>query len=574
MAAEGEPSAEPTVVSDAVLPAAAASEEAIEAHAGSLGARRTTSRGRSAALVSAATLASRVLGLVREQVFATLFGAGLATDAFNVAFRIPNLLRDLFAEGAMSSAFVPTFTEELTLHGRARAFRLASMVMTVLACVTGALVVLGILFAEPLARVMAPGFAHVPGKLELTVFLTRIMMPFLLLIALGAAATGVLNALSSFAVPALAPGMISVGMIVAGVGLVPVARRFGLPPIVGMAVGTVLGVLGQVLVHIPAFIKEGYKPRVIWAPTDPGVRRVIFLMLPATIGLAATQINLLVNTQIASLLAQGSVSWLNYAFRLMYLPIGVFGVAVATVTLPALARAIAVQDMVRMKEELAGALRLVAFLTLPATAGLAALATPIIRLLYQHGRFTPYDTYQTAGALLWYCTGLAAYSAVKVVVPTYYALKDTRTPVAVSMLAVCLNIALNVALMHVLKHRGLALATSATMTFNLVCLLFLLRRRIGPLGLRSVANAVARIGVASAIMGVAVWAIERQLEHVFGTTRLLARAGTLGVSVGFGIVLLYALAHLLHVEETEMATGALRRLMGRLTPRRTARRRR
>lgn len=523
-------------------------------------------RGRSAALVSGATLVSRLLGLVREQVFATLFGAGMATDAFNVAFRIPNLLRDLFAEGAMSSAFVPTFTEELTLRGKESAFRLASVVMSMLAVVTGALVLLGIAFAGPLVHAMAPGFARVPGKLELTIQLTRILMPFLMLIAVGAAATGVLNALSSFAVPALAPGMISIGMIVAGLTLVPVAKMLGQPPIVGMAVGTVLGVLGQVLVHVPGFWKEGYRPRPMWAPRDPGVRRIVMLMVPATLGLAATQINLVVNTQIAAgLPGEGSVSWLNYAFRLMYVPIGVFGVAVSTVTLPAVSRAVALQDMPQMRKELTGALRLVAVLTLPATAGLMALATPVIRLVYQHGRFTAMDTQQTAAALVFYCVGLAAYSGVKVIVPAFYALKDTRTPVLVSVSVVVLNVVMNIALAPLLRHRGLALATSITMTLNLAILLALLHRRVGPLGLRPVAWATCRIALASAAMGASVCSLDHWLEGLWGTNGLPARAGVLAITVLGGALLFALFGKALGIEEVGQLTAVGQRLFGRLS---------
>ncbi len=519
------------------------------------------SRGKSAALVSGATLASRLLGLVREQVFAALFGAGMATDAFNVAFRIPNLLRDLFAEGAMSSAFVPTFTEELTLRGRASAFRLANVVMTMLAVVTGALVLLGIATADPLVHALAPGFARIPGKIELTVQLTRILMPFLMLIAVGAAATGVLNALSSFAVPALAPGMISVGMIVAGVTLVPVAKMLGQPPIVGMAVGTVLGVLGQVLVHVPGFWKEGYRPRPMWAPRDPGVRRIVLLMVPATLGLAATQINLVVNTQIAAgLPGEGSVSWLNYAFRLMYVPIGVFGVAVSTVTLPAVSRAVALQDMPKMRQELAGALRLVAVLTLPATAGLIALAAPIIRVVYEHGHFTATDTRQTAAALVFYCVGLAAYSGVKVVVPTFYALKDTRTPVLVSVGVVVLNIGMNLALAPILQHRGLALATSVTMTLNLAILLAVLHRRVGALGLGAVGWATARIAAASAVMGVGVWFLAGALERAWGTAGIAARAGELAVTIPAGAVVFAACGKAFGVPEVSQLLGVVQRV--------------
>ncbi len=276
--------------------------------------------------VSLATMASRVLGLVREQVMAGLFGAGLATDAFNVAFRVPNLLRDLFAEGALSAAFVPTFTRTDHEQGRAEAWRMGAQVLNTVAIALSVLVLLGWVVAPWLVPLLAPGFAAVPGKLELTIWLSRIMLPFLLLIALAAAAMGMLNALHRFTVPALAPVFLNLGMVLGGVSLIPVFRALGQPAIVAMAAGVLIGGFLQFAVQLPALWHLGWRP--VWppAPGHPGVRRIVSLMLPASVGLAATQLNLFVNTILASLLVQGSVSWLAYAFRLMQLPIGVFGV--------------------------------------------------------------------------------------------------------------------------------------------------------------------------------------------------------------------------------------------------------
>ncbi|MBI4859570.1 MAG: murein biosynthesis integral membrane protein MurJ [Candidatus Riflebacteria bacterium] len=313
---------------------------------------------RSAGLVGLATSASRVLGLVREQTVAFLFGAGMETDAFNVAFRIPNLLRDLFAEGALSSAFVPTFTSTLTRNGRQQAFALAGKVVGALLLVVGALCLLGFLFTPALVRCFAPGIWSVPGKGELTVDLTRIMLPFLLLIALAALAMGMLNSLGRYVLPALAPVMLNLGMIVVGTGLALAAPRLGMTPVAGLAIGVMVGGFGQLVVQLPPLWREGFaaRPRVDFG--DAGVRQILGLMAPAAIGLAATQVNILVNTQIASFLVEGSISWLNYAFRLMQLPIGVFGVSVATVMLPAVARHLALREMESARARVAGALLL------------------------------------------------------------------------------------------------------------------------------------------------------------------------------------------------------------------------
>ncbi|TMQ69997.1 MAG: murein biosynthesis integral membrane protein MurJ, partial [Candidatus Eisenbacteria bacterium] len=398
---------------------------------------------RHAGVVGAATLLSRVLGLVREQVMATLFGAGLATDAFNVAFRIPNLLRDLFAEGAMSSAFVPTFTEVRARQGDEEAWALGRQLMMTLVAVLGAVCVIGWIAARPLVHVYAPGFSAVPGKVDLTVTLTRIMLPFLPTVALAAAAMGMLNARGRFAAPALAPAWLNVGMVVGGLGLIPVFRAFGQPPILAMGIGVLIGGLVQFACQLPALASEGFHFRWERPRAHPGVRRVAVLMGPATIGLAATQLNLFVSTLIASLLPQGSVSWLWYAFRLMQLPIGVFGVALATVSLPALARAAVDRDHDAMRGTLSATLRLVLLLTVPAAMWLAAMAVPLIALLYQHGRFGTFDTHQTAGALRMYCIGLPAFAAVGVLTRAFYALGDTRAPVRASFVSVGLGLALN-----------------------------------------------------------------------------------------------------------------------------------
>ncbi len=494
---------------------------------------------------------------------AAFFGAGTATDAFNVAFRVPNLLRDLFAEGALSAAFVPTFTETDHREGRQRAWVLGAQVLNALALVLAVLTIAGWFLAPALVALLAPGFDRVPGKLELTVTLSRIMLPFLLLVALAAAAMGMLNAVRRFTVPALAPMFLNLGMIVVGIALIPVFERAGQPGILAMAVGVLVGGFLQFAVQLPTLWRLGFRPA--WPPQldHPGVRRIGFLMLPATVGLAATQLNLFVNTILASLLVEGSVSWLAYAFRLMQLPIGVFGVALATVSLPSVSRHAVTGNLEALRGTLAGAVRLVFALTLPATFGLWALSGPLVRLLYQRGQFAAADTERTAAALSAYCVGLCAYAAVKVLVPAFYALGDTRTPVRASFLSVGVNLAGNLALMGPLGHVGLALSTSLTMLFNFGQLSWALRRRLGRFEGRRLLGTALRTGAAAAGMAIAVrLGVELARpwwQGSFGGAALVVGAGlVVGIGATWGLYRALRVAELADLEAA--AAGVARRL--------------
>jgi putative peptidoglycan lipid II flippase len=526
---------------------------------------------RRAGTVAAATMLSRVLGLVREQVMAALFGAGLATDAFNVAFRIPNLLRDLFAEGAMSSAFVPTFTAVVQREGERQAWTFGRQLMIALLVVLSVICAVGYLLAPWLVRLFAPGFGAVPGKLELTIMLTRVMLPFLPAVALAAAAMGMLNARGSFAVPALAPTMLNLGMIVGGVALIPVVERFGQPAILAMALGVVIGGAGQFGCQLPALFRRGFRLGLERPWVHPGVLRVASLMGPAAVGLAGTQINLFVSTLIASLLEQGSVSWLSYAFRLMQLPIGVFGVALATVSMPALAKAAVDDDLPALKTTLSATLRLVFLLTAPAALWLAVLAVPIISLLYQHGRFGPLDTSRTAEALVMYCVGLPAFAASGVLTRAFYALGDTRTPVQASFVSVALNLALNLLFIGPLRslglgHAGLALATSVTAIANLIQLAWYLRRRVGPLEGRRMLNTLWRVAAAAAVAALPCAGALRWLGGA-GRGGLGAEAGLVAGLLTLALATGYAAMRLLRVEELasveQLARSLGRKLRGR-----------
>jgi len=518
---------------------------------------------RSAGLIGIATMASRLLGVVREIVLAILFGASAtpAMDAFNVAFRVPNLVRDLFAEGAMTAAFVPTFTRTLHARGREAAWRLGNLVINALLVVTGVIVVLGIVFADPITRTIASGveFASVQGKLELTTLLTRIMMPFLTTVAVAVAVMGMLNALHRFFLPALSPAMFNVVTILGAFLLVPLMPSVGLPPIAGIAIATVLGGIGQIVVQWPALRREGFRYRPTLNFRDPDVREILRLMGPATLGLAAVQINVLVNTSLATTEPQGAVSWLQYAFRLMYLPIGLFGVSIATAALPDLSKHAALADRDAMRRTISTGLRMMLMLNVPATIGLIVLARPIIELLFEYGRFTPHDTAATAAALMFYSPGLLGYSAVKIASPTFYSLGDSRTPATVSVLSIGVNLALSITLVRVMGYRGLALGTAIAALFNAGTLLFLLSRRVDGLDERRIVVSFGKILIASALMGAASYFAAQWLADLLPSKEWYWRAARVFSAIAAGVLVLMGSARLLAIAEFNGAVSRVTR---------------
>jgi putative peptidoglycan lipid II flippase len=497
---------------------------------------------RSAGVIAIATMTSRVLGLVRDQVMAYLFGAGNAVDAYNVAFRIPNLVRDLFAEGAMSAAFVPTFTRYLARDGRAAGWRLGNHVINALLVATLLIVCGGLVFSEPLVTIFAEDYASVPGKLELTILLTRIMLPFLTLVAVAAALMGMLNSLDRFFVPALSPAMFNVASILCAVLLVPVMPRLGLAPITAMAIGVLIGGLGQISIQLPILRREGYRYAPVLDPRDPGLRQVLLLMGPGTLGLAATQINVFVNTVLATGEGTGAVSWLNYAFRLMYLPIGLFGVSIATAAMPGIARRAATEDVAGLRHEVASGIAMMTVLNVPATLGLIVLAQPIVAMLFERGAFTPRDTAATAAALMCYAVGLTGYSVVKVVSPTFYALHESRTPVIVSAASVLVNAALNIAFVRRFGYLGLAVGTSLTALLNAGVLLIWLSRRLGGIEGRRLAGVFARSATAALVMAGVAFGLDLWLPHLLPGRGLVVRAARVGLTIGTAVVVMAAVA--------------------------------
>ncbi|MBA3006890.1 MAG: murein biosynthesis integral membrane protein MurJ [Proteobacteria bacterium] len=463
-------------------------------------AQQNTAIAKSAGTVGIAVMCSRVLGLVREQIFAAMFGAGYAYDSFVVAFRIPNLLRDLFGEGALSAAFVTIFSRYDTNKTQEETWRLASNVLVFFAILLSLLTLLGIFMAGPLVSLLAPDFSKIAGKAELTATLTMVMMPFLVFISLAAVVMGMLNTKGRFFVPAMASSFFNLGSIVGGVSMAWLLPRYGYPAIVGMAIGTLVGGILQLGVQLPALFKTGFRFFPHLDLKDPGLHSILRLMIPATIGLSATQINIFVNTSFAASCAEGSVSWLNYAFRLVQLPIGIFGVAFSIAVMPVMARHAAKKDVPAMRDTLVSSLTMVFCLTIPATAGLVLLAEPIIRLIFERGAFTAFDTVATAQTLTLYAIGLFAYSANKILVPVFYALDDTRYPVMASFLAVLANIVIINLTITVFQHKAIALSTSCTMFLNFLFLSAVLYRKMDGYPLRALFRGVSKILIATSCM--------------------------------------------------------------------------
>jgi putative peptidoglycan lipid II flippase len=514
---------------------------------------------RSARTVSVAVLGSRLLGLVREQVLAALFGASREFDAFVTAFRVPNLLRDLFAEGALSAAFVTTFSKTLATAGDKPAWRLANLVLNALLVVLSVVTLAGMMAAPWLVRLLAPGFAEVEGKLELTILLTRVMFPFLLLVAVAALAMGMLNAKGRFGLPASASMMFNLGSILGGVTLAWwLDPSFGPRAMTGMAVGTLIGGAAQLLIQLPGLFRAGYRYQPVLEFRDPAVRALAKLLGPAVLGVAAVQINVFVNNWFASFLGDGAVTWLNCAFRLMQFPIGVFGVAIATATLPVVTAQVARGELAGFRQTLARSIRLAFFLCVPAACGLAVLAGPIISVIYQHGRFDAAATQQTAWCLRALAVGLAGYAAIKVIAPTFYALGEARTPALVSLGSIVVNAALCYAfsVRLALGAPGLALSTSVVALTNFVVLLALMRRRLGRLEVAALLRSLARVAAASAVMSAAAYGT----HLVLAANRYVEVAGSIAVAV----IVFGAACKLLRVQEFGELLAALR--FGRRSP--------
>ena len=543
---------------------------------------------RSAGIVSIAVMFSRVLGLVRETVFARFFGAGFLYDAFVVAFKIPNILRDLFAEGALSAAFVKVFTDYQIKKNEIEAWRLASLIFNVLAVVMSIVTIVGILIAPYVVPLLARGFE--PEKAALAVTLTQIMFPFILLVALAALAMGVLNTKGRFGIPASASTAFNIAAIISGLGLAyylsggtwemsfdknAIPSDAAMWAIKGMAIGTLIGGAAQLLIQVPSLLRVGFRFTPILDLFDPGVRRVMRLMGPAIIGTSAVQIKVLVDVFVVSGV-EGGQSWLSYAFRLMQFPIGVFGVAIGTAAIPALSRLASEDKIPKFRDTLSDALKLVFLMTIPAACGLVVLSEPIIRLIYEGGRFQAFDTNMTSWALTAYSVGLAGYAAIKVLSPSFYALDDARTPMYVSLASVAVHAPTSFGMMYLLStvgvsperpdgygHVGVALATSTVALVNFVALTFFMRRRIKRLNGRDIFISFVKIVIASALMSALAYGSYYFLHDRFGAAGFIYRLIEAFVPIAIGGVIFLAAAKILGVSEVEKVYAIFARKLGR-----------
>ena len=529
---------------------------------------------RATGVVGIAILSSRVLGLIREMVFAGLFGAGKYLDAFLMAFRLPNLLRDLFAEGALSAAFITTFSKKIAIEGDQSAWRLANKVATLTGVFMSAITLLGVVFAPQLVDLLTWGSWSADlvsfgdtlvSKTALTIQLTRIMWPFMLLVSLASLVMGMLNAKHVFGPPAMASSYFNLGSIIAGVAIgYWLDPHFGARSLVGLAIGTLIGGLWQLAGQFPSLRRVGYRYRPDFQWRDEGVRTVLTLMAPAVIAASAVQVNVLVNSGFAASLGSGPVSWLNIAFRLMQLPLGIFGVAIGTVTLPLVSKSAAVGNMVEFRATLARGMRLAFLLTVPSAIGLAMLASPIISVIYQHGRFTSEMTRQTAGALQFYAIGLVSYAALKVLTPAFYAIGRRNTPMVVSFLAIGSNLFLNWLFTFRLGwgHRGLAVSTSLVATINFLLLYVLMRRHTRRLETRQMLTGLGKICLSGALLAVVCWAVNHWCLDAWVQLRFFTKLGTLLVAIAFGAVTFFGAAFLLRVGEVHDIVDLFRRRLG------------
>lgn len=542
----------------------------------------------SAGVVSIAVLISRVFGLVREMVFSRLFGAGFLYDAYSVGFRVPNLLRDLFAEGALSLAFVKVFTDYQVNVSEKEAWRLAAMVFNGLAVVLSAVVLVGILTAPLYVPYLAYGFS--PEKAALATTLAQVMFPFILLVALAAVAMGVLNTRGRFAIPASASTAFNIVSVLAGLAaayylsgggwersngesLIPSASAQW--AIIGMAVGTLFGGMAQILIQLPSLLRVGFRFKPILSFTDRGVKRVMALMGPAIIGTSAVQIKVMVDMFMVSGI-EGGNSWLPYAFRLMQFPIGVFGVAIGVAALPTLARLGSRKEIGKFRSTLADSLGLVFLLTVPSAFGLIVLGDPIVRLIYEGGAFTSADTTMTAWALAAYSLGLVGYAAIKVLSPSFYALEDAKTPMFVSLASILVHVFFSYSLLKYFStigvsaerpdgygHVGVALATSIVASINFFALVILMRRKIERVEARRIIRSFLKIFTASALMAATAWITYYYLAQLLTVRTLGARLLEAFLPIVLGAVMFGALAKLFRVRELEELIGLIRLRLSR-----------
>ena len=509
---------------------------------------------KAAGVVGFWTSLSRITGFVRDMAIALFMGAGPGADAFFVAFRIPNLLRRLFAEGALTAAFIPTYVDVLQRKGLSEAARLAQVAFTFSGIILTFITILGVSFTPYIVELIAPGFSSDPEKFNLTVELTRIMFPYIFFISLVALLSGALNSLGVFAPSAAAPILLNLTMI----GSVMIfSAHYKCAAYYALSWAVILAGLFQLLLQLPFLPKMGIKLRLNLDFSNPALRKMGALFVPAAIGGAVYQINVLVGTILASMLPAGGVSWLYYADRLVELPLGIFAIALGTAVLPSMSRLAGQGDYKSLMKSLSFSLGLIAFLTIPASVGLILLREPIVAVLFQRGLFTYSDTLETAYALLFYTSGLWAYSGLKVVTQAFFSFKDTKTPLYVSIGSVLTNLVFGLLLMGPMRHGGLALATAISAALNVSILFTILVRRVGLFPMRDFSISLARVIVASTAMGIFIW-LSRDYADWSSGLNLANGLILLGLLVG-GMGLFFISALFLKCSEISMFRSLLTR---------------
>lgn len=512
---------------------------------------------KAAGLVSVATLVSRVLGYARDMVLAFYLGASGFSDAYFVAFRIPNLMRALFAEGAMSAAVIPVFTE-LGVGRNEEARKLARAGLGFLLLVVGSLVVLGIVFAPALVGLMAPGFLNEPEKFDMTVRLARLMMPFLLFISLAAFLMGILNSRRVFFLPALAPAMLNVTIITSVMALSPWIGSTAM----AAAIGVSLGGLVQFLMQSPKLFSMGFTLSPTLDFKNPELLKIIGLTLPMTFGLAVGQVNTVVSSMMASYLQEGSITYLFYSYLLIQFPVGIFGVAMGTALLPSLSSHAANGDMHKVREDLSFGLRLLFFITIPAMLGLACMGLPMVSLLFKRGKFDMAAVHGTATALTYYSLGIVFIVGVRVIASAFYAMKDTKTPVRVATVALLCNVVLSFALMWPLAHGGLALANSLSAGVNFIALYVLLRRRMGLMDTKRIMRSFVKSAMAGLVMAAVGYALIGRNEFA-QAGHTMTKAAHLGSVMLLCVVIYFLVARLFGSEEYIFVVGIIKERFSR-----------
>jgi putative peptidoglycan lipid II flippase len=537
------------------------------------GQKSTEKITRAAGAMSIATFISRILGYIKDMILAKFFGATGSADTFFVAFRIPNLLRELFAEGSMSSAFIPVLKEYQTKQGKSEANRLVSSTFLFILIFVGLICILGIIFAPSIVSVIAPGFLNDPEKFSNTVLLTRLMFPFLLFISLAALVMGALNTRGIFFAPALAPAMLNIIIILC---VLTLSMQFT-NPIIAVAIGVTIGGFVQFLFQVPSFFRQGYSFRrqktedrgqrtedrpiahqLSSSFLHPGLKKIGLLIIPSIAGLAVNQINIFVSTILASYLEEGSITYLYYSMRLIQFPIGIFGVAMGMAVLPALSEHAVMGKIDKLKEDFSFALRLLFFITVPAMIGLIALSEPIVSTLFQRGEFDYIATISTSDALIFYSFGIWAIVGVRTVTSTFYSMQDTKTPVKIAALAMLVNIIMSLALMGPMKHNGLAFANSLASSFNFLMLFYFLREKIGSIGTKKIIKSFLKTLFAALIMGYTGWFITRSplwAESGKDLTKTLYLASTLLIC----LIVYFIISYLLKNEEIGYIINKIRR---------------